>query len=250
MSDELRREQVLGINFVNASAEEAVRAALNGGLVVAPSGTCFERFVEDADYHRAILSADIALPDSGLMVVLWRFSQGRRLHRISGLAFLKRLLEEPEIRGNILWVLPNERSLEKLRAWSAQNGFDLDIRDTYVAPIYQREVSDDALVEMARTRRPKHIIIGVGAGPQEKLGWFLRENLPGGMAIHCVGGALAFITGDQVAIPDWADRIYLGWFLRLLSQPRVFVPRLWRARILPGLIFRNGSNPPPLTSSQ
>ena len=69
-------------------------------------------------------------------------------------------------------------------------------------------------------------IIAIGSGAQEKLGYYLRENLSYRPAIHCTGAALGFITGDQKAIPDWADRFYLGWLWRLVAQPRIFIPRL------------------------
>ncbi len=91
-------------------------------------------------------------------------------------------------------------------------------------------VADEALVELVVQRKPRHVVIAIGAGAQEKLGWYLREQATWRPAIHCIGGALGFVTGDQVAIPDWADRFYLGWLLRLLSEPRAFVPRLWSAR--------------------
>jgi UDP-N-acetyl-D-mannosaminuronic acid transferase (WecB/TagA/CpsF family) len=90
------------------------------------------------------------------------------------------------------------------------------------------------------------VIIGIGGGVQEKLGLYLRENLGYRPAIHCVGAALGFLTGDQKAIPDWADRLYLGWLCRLLAQPRIFIPRLSRALELPWLIWKYGENLPPL----
>ena len=60
-----------------------------------------------------------------------------------------------------------------------------------------------------------------------------------------LGAALGFITGDQSAIPDWADRLYLGWFWRLVAQPRIFIPRLSRALELPWLIWKYGEKLPP-----
>src|ERR1700730_16155779 len=90
-------------------------------------------------------------------------------------------------------------------------------------------------------RRPAHIIIAIGNGPQEKLGHYLRDHLSYRPAIHCIGAALGFLTGDQITIPNWADRLYLGWLFRLIAQPRVFIPRLTRALKLPWLIFRYGS---------
>ncbi len=249
MSNDLPRERILGIDFVNASAQEAVRAAAaTAALVVAPSGTCFDRFLRDANYRRAILSADIVLPDSGLMVLLWRLLRRRRLQRVSGLAYLKQLLEQPtiDLSGNVLWILPNERSRKKWIAWARRSGRAISPNECYIAPMYESQVQDESLLALSEKQRPAHIIIGLGAGAQEKLGSYLRENLSYRPAIHCIGGALAFLTGDQIAIPDWADRMYLGWLFRLFSQPSVFIPRLWRARILPWLIFRYGAELPPL----
>jgi N-acetylglucosaminyldiphosphoundecaprenol N-acetyl-beta-D-mannosaminyltransferase len=89
-------------------------------------------------------------------------------------------------------------------------------------------------------------VIAIGSGPQEKLGYYLRENLSYRPAIHCTGAAPGFITGDQNAIPEWADRFFLGWFLRLIAQPRIFIPRLTRGLALPWLIWKYGKNLPPI----
>ena len=89
-------------------------------------------------------------------------------------------------------------------------------------------------------------MVGIGGGVQEKLGLFLKETLHARPAIHCIGAALAFLTGDQPSIPMWADRFYLGWLLRLLRQPRVFGPRYLSALKLPWFIFRYREGLPPL----
>ena len=241
-------EQILGIRFFNGTAKEAVaRMAENGGLLVAPSGTCFERFLQDEEYRRAIVAADVVLPDSGLMVVLWRLLRGRSINRISGLAYVKELSGLNNIRGNnpTIWVLPYAKAREKLLAWGSKRSIPIDPADCYIAPIYSPTVNDESLLALIDSRQPKHVVIAIGAGAQEKLGLYLREHLACRPAIHCIGGALGFVTGDQVAIPDWADRLYLGWFLRLSSQPRVMLPRLWKGRVLPWLMLRYGDKLPP-----
>src|SRR5205823_2916469 len=63
--------QVLGIQFFNGDADEAVQLMIRrGGFLIAPSGTCFARLREDERYRRAVLAADLAIADSGLMVML------------------------------------------------------------------------------------------------------------------------------------------------------------------------------------
>jgi len=241
--------QILGIQFFNGDVEEAVTWMFqHGGFVVAPSGTCFARLCEDEVYRRAILSADLAIADSGLVVSMWRLLQHENVQRISGFKYLKHLLEKLSGEGTeeVFWVLPSERAQQKLFDWSRREAFQITRENCYVAPHFGSEVEDRNLVVMIQQHRLAHIIIAIGSGAQEKLGHYLRENLSCRPAIHCIGAALGFITGEQTAIPDWADRLYVGWLWRLVAQPHIFIPRLSRAVELPWLIWKYGEKLPPM----
>jgi len=249
----LSTSQILGIQFFNGSVDQAVALMFrDGGFLVAPSGTCFARLREDEAYRRALLANDLAIADSGLMVVLWRLLRRENVERISGLKYLQQLLAKLKGEGaaEIFWSLPSQRARQKLMDWSRRNAFPVKIDNCYVAPKYGLEIEDRNLLAHVEKRRPAHVVIAIGSGPQERLGHYLRENLSYRPAIHCTGAALGFITGDQVAIPDWVDRFYLGWLLRLLAQPRRFIPRLAQAFQLPWLIWKYGDNVPPMRSSK
>jgi UDP-N-acetyl-D-mannosaminuronic acid transferase (WecB/TagA/CpsF family) len=62
--------------------------------------------------------------------------------------------------------------------------------------------------------------------------------------IHCIGAAIGFLTGNQVRIPTWADRYFLGWLFRCVSEPGKFVPRYWKACQLVPMMIRYRENPP------
>jgi exopolysaccharide biosynthesis WecB/TagA/CpsF family protein len=240
-------QQILGICFFDGTIAEAVdQASENRGLVVAPSGTCFRRLTQDEIYRTAMTQADLVLPDSGFMVLLWRFLRGRRITRISGLAYLQELLRRSELKGNAaaFWIFPHEEARERAMRWLQTHGFPAASEECYVAPIYGPLVEDPLLVERINARQPRHVVIALSGGVQEKLGFYLRKNASYRPTIHCIGAALGFVTGYQVAIPAWADRLYLGWFLRLLSNPRRFLPRALSALSLPGMIIRNGESLP------
>ncbi len=49
---------------------------------------------------------------------------------------------------------------------------------------------------------------------QERLGYALRKQLSYKPAILCLGAAIAFLSGGQANIPNWADRLMLGWLFR------------------------------------
>ena len=243
--------QILGIRFFRGDVDEAIVLMFrHGGLLVAPSGTCFARLREDEAYRRAVFAADLAIADSGLMVVLWRLLRSENVARISGLKYLRHLLGrlKGEENREVFWILPTEGARQKLLDWSSREAFSIKRENCYVAPRYGPDIEDRNLLVLLEQHHAAHVIIAIGSGAQEKLGYYLRENLSDRPAIHCIGGALGFVTGDQVSIPEWADRFYLGWLLRLVAQPGVFIPRLSRAVELPLLIWKYDEKLPPMRS--
>jgi UDP-N-acetyl-D-mannosaminuronic acid transferase (WecB/TagA/CpsF family) len=241
--------QILGIKFFGGTSHEAVnQISRTGGLLVAPAAPSMINLCRDEEYRRALLASEIAIADSGFMVLLWKFVMGEGVPRISGLEYVKRLLEQESVRqpGAALWVVPTPAAREKTIAYLRASGIPVNDADLYVAPKYGAAVEDGTLLGIVRQGSPRHIVIAVGGGTQDKLGLYLLEKLDYRPAIHCIGAAFGFLTGDQVRIPGWADRSYVGWFFRLLAQPRVFIPRLWSARMLPLLIWKYRDRLPPL----
>ncbi|MEO6971576.1 MAG: WecB/TagA/CpsF family glycosyltransferase [Chthoniobacterales bacterium] len=253
----MKTHTILGIKFFGGTSREAVEEITSrGGLLVAPAAPSMINLCRDEDYRRALLSAELAIADSGFMVLLWKFITGENVPRISGLEHVKRLLEHESVRpaGAVVWVVATDASRDKLLAFLERSAsfqrFSVSASQlsscVYVAPKYVRPVQDEKLLALVRQTRPKHIVIAVGGGIQDKLGQYLLEQLDYRPAVHCIGAALGFLTGDQVRIPDWADKYYLGWFFRSLAQPKVFVPRFWSARTLPWLIWKYRHRLPPL----
>ena len=90
-----RYHQILGITFFAGTAQEAIaHICASGGFLVAPSGTCFGRLRDDESYRRAMVAADLAIPDSGWMVLVSRLLRREKIRRVSGRKYLKLLLEE------------------------------------------------------------------------------------------------------------------------------------------------------------
>jgi UDP-N-acetyl-D-mannosaminuronic acid transferase (WecB/TagA/CpsF family) len=246
------RHRILGIEFFGGTSREAVdEITRTGGLLVAPAAPSMINLCRDEDYRRALLVSDLAIADSGFMVLLWKFFTGESVPRISGLEHVKRLLEHETVRQTsaVLWIVATEASREKLLSYLREHGLPITEAEVYVAPKYSQCVSDERLLGIVRQIHPRHLVIAIGGGVQDKLGQYLLEHLDYRPAVHCIGAALGFLTGDQVRIPDWADRFYLGWFFRSLAQPRIFIPRFWSARRLPWMIFQWREKLPPLEKS-
>jgi UDP-N-acetyl-D-mannosaminuronic acid transferase (WecB/TagA/CpsF family) len=241
--------QILGVRFFVGKPAEAAALGLQGGLVVVPAAPALVDFMHDTDYQEALDNSDLAITDSGLMVLIWSLMKRDRICRTSGLEYLKLILADPSLRRPqaTFWIMPTRGAAEKNAAWLRENGLPVSVEDYYVAPKYtNNNVADPLLLEAVNRRKPPHIIIALGGGVQEKLGYYLKRFAEYRPGIHCIGAAIAFLSGDQVRIPAWADRLFLGWLFRCAHQPAKFVPRYWKGpRLLPLMMTYQESLPEP-----
>jgi N-acetylglucosaminyldiphosphoundecaprenol N-acetyl-beta-D-mannosaminyltransferase len=233
--------RILGVRFFVGDAASAVELGSRGALVVVPAAPALMDLLRDPEYRRALLGADFAITDSGLLVLLWNAMKRDNIQRVSGLKYLRLLLGRPEFHKQdaALWIMPSQAAMQKNLAWLNAQGFPVRAEDCYVAPKYSAHgVIDEDLAKLVNERNPRHVIIGLGGGIQEKLGLYLKQHCQIYPAIHCIGAAIGFLSGDQVNIPAWADKFILGWLFRCASNPTRFVPRYARALRLPALLWR------------
>ena len=240
-SAEGEERTILGIRFFIGTAAQAVERMKGGGLLVVPAAPALKDLEVKASYREALVNADMAIADSAYMVMVWNWLQHDSIRRLSGLEYLRELLKQPDVRqsGNVFWIMASATSAERNLGWLAEQGIVVPEDCVYLAPMYsEQEIYDPELLERIERIRPQHVILTVGGGTQERVGLYLKRNLSYRPAIHCIGAAIAFLSGDQVRIPVWADRSYLGWLYRSISEPGRYVPRYWNARKLLYLLIR------------
>jgi N-acetylglucosaminyldiphosphoundecaprenol N-acetyl-beta-D-mannosaminyltransferase len=251
MGDSVRFQQILGIRFIVGSVHDVIdEVSREGGLVVVPAAPALTNLTRDKDYREALLGADFALADSALMVSLWNLIQGDDIPKVSGLKYLRGLIERAEFcaAGSGFWVMPTKPSAMRNVTWLNDHGVNVGPDHVYLAPKYTATVKDEALLREIERRRPRHIVLGLGGGTQELLGLYLRRNLSYRPAIHCIGAAIAFLSGDQVRIPVWVDHAGLGWLWRSASNPPKYVPRYWAARHLASMMLHHRDRLPSAVS--
>lgn len=222
-----------------------------GGLLVAPSGPGLAGDLIDCPiYRKALKEADLVLADSGLLCLWAKYFSKSSIRRISGLLFLKNLLDRKNWLGDkTLWIMPTVNEAEASMQWLKDRLQEApENREVYLAPIYPKagKISDDELLVKIEKSKPKFVFIQLGGGTQERLGLFLNKKLSFKPAIICTGAALAFLSGQQAKIPLWADHLFIGWFLRCMHQPKTFIPRYLKAIKLIYLLFKYGRNCPSL----
>jgi UDP-N-acetyl-D-mannosaminuronic acid transferase (WecB/TagA/CpsF family) len=238
--------QILGVKFHAGDVQTAVERVSRGGLLVVPAAPALKDLGADAAYREALLNADVAITDSAFMVMIWNLLERDRVRRVSGLEYLHALLLRGDVRrpGDTLWIMAGAKSAKTNLQWLAAQGILVPESCVYEAPMYGRQIEDLALIAKVESLHPQHVVVTLGGGVQERLGLYLKRKLDYLPAIHCIGAAIAFMSGDQVRIPMWADRLYLGWLFRCMAAPVRYVPRYWSARKLLPLMLRYRSQLP------
>ena len=237
--------ELYGISFLRGGYSQLVEhlAPLKGPIqVVVPSAPVLSELNQDGDTRQALENADIAIPDSGLMVLLLGLFRRIKLPKYSGYKLVGDLLADPMfLSSKILLVDPDQNSSTINAKYLGGLGVTPDRIVSYIAPIYPKKgpLVDDDLSALIATAQPDNILINLGGMTQERLGAGIKEAATHDCHIFCTGAAIAFYTGQQAPVSNRIDRLYLGWLWRCLHDPRTYIPRYFKAtRLIPQVFIR------------
>lgn len=238
-------KKVLGINFYVGDLPSLLALTSAGGLVVFPSAPVLVQMARDQDHRIALEESTIAVTDSGLMVLTWLLLQGEFFERISGLRYMQSLICQKDFRepGASFWIVPSEEALKSFTTFLARCDINIAREQCYLAPHYKAgAICDEHAAELIEKSGAHYVVICLGGGVQERLGYYLNRRLNKTRAIICTGAAIAFMSGLQTNIPNWIDRLGLGWLARILSNPSLYMPRYIEATRLPLYLAQNGAH--------
>ena len=227
------------IKFNNIESKKFNKYIIKDGLFVFPAGPALASVEKSKEYYKSIQNADFVFFDSGFFVLLLKIFKNINVQKFSGYKFLdfffKYLKKNRKkkifcIDPNIKFSKSNKRYIKKLGIKNVYN---------YLAPIYEPiNLSDKKLLQLIKKFKPNYIIINLGGGTQEVLGFYIKKKLKIRTTILCTGGAISFFTKDQAPINALIDELYLGWFVRLIFNPLVFFKRyLYGLKLIPMVIF-------------
>ena len=214
-----------GIKFFNNSFINIFKKINKGGVLVAPAASALSQIYNKKKYFIAIKSADIAILDSGLFCILVRIFLKKKVKKLSGYLFLRKFINLEYVKKKkILLVDPSNIESKINFRFLKNNGFT-NITN-YVAPKYKGKIKDLKLLKIVKKVKPRYVVINIGGGVQEILGIYIKDNTDKKISVFCTGAAIAFLTGRQAPINDFVDKFYLGWFWRLIYNPKKFFFRI------------------------
>tara|TARA_B100001758_G_C18308452_1_gene556408 strand:+ start:291 stop:1031 length:741 start_codon:yes stop_codon:yes gene_type:complete len=226
--------KLFNISFINGIYEEAFSRLKDGEFMVVPSGPGLSSIDKDVKYWEALKGADFAIPDSGLMILLARLFFALKIKKLSGPKLLRLFLQEDilQAEGVLFSIDPNENESKINNKFLVDIGIPIKSSHHYVAPLYEKNnISDKRLIQILESleERPKFLLLNLGGGVQERLGFYIKNNLSYKVGIICTGAAIAFETGQQARLPKWLDELYLGWLVRIIQNPNQFTMRYLKA---------------------
>ena len=227
------------IKFNNVNSKNFQKYIVRKGLFVFPAGPALASIDHSPKYHESLIKADFVFFDSGFFVLLLRFLKNLKVSKFSGYKFLNLFFNylKKNKKKSIFCIDPNLKFSRSNKNFLKNLGVQKIYN--YLAPDYQlKSLSDKKLLKLIKKFRPDFVLTNIGGGKQEILGLYLKKNLKIKTTILCTGAAISFFTKDQAPINSLIDRLYLGWFVRLIFNPLIFSKRyLYSLLLVPMVVF-------------
>jgi len=215
----------LDIKFLSINILSLKKVIKKKGLFVFPSGPGLSELKVNSNYHKSLINSDYVFFDSSFFVLLLRFFKNINVQKLSGYKFLVFYFNYLKInKKKIFSIDPNKELSNSYRLFFKKK---IKIKSFhYIAPKYNLRIKiNKNLIKRIHDSKAKEIIINIGGGTQEILGYYLSKKLNKKYKIVCTGAAIAFFTGDQSPINNNIDKLYLGWLFRIIYNPKIFLPR-------------------------
>tara|TARA_B100001175_G_scaffold83869_1_gene70306 strand:- start:1132 stop:1839 length:708 start_codon:yes stop_codon:yes gene_type:complete len=216
------------IKFFDYNFNYIINKLLNcGGYIVAPAASSLSEIFIKKKYFESLRNADIAILDSGFFCILLRVFRKKKVKKFSGYLFLKLLLDSVRLKNKKFFLINPNKYEQNINAKLLRSKGIINYK-SYCAPIYTlSNFRDFKVLKKINLYNPDFVIINVGGGIQEPLGYFINQNLKKkNTVIICTGAAISFLTKVQAPINVFYDKYYLGWFVRLLHKPKSYFPRI------------------------
>ena len=218
------------IHFYDAQSFKNFVFFKNKSLFLFPSGPGLAELNNDKVYLSSLQGESVNFFDSGLFVILLKL-KNIHVKKFSGYLFINEFftfLKENKIR-NYLFIEPSfDHSIVNMN-FMKKNYIDSSI-NSYIAPIYNyKSPKDNKLLNYINKHKPKFIVLNIGGGVQEKLAKWLKYRINYNVQIFCTGAAISFLTKKQAPVNSFIDKIFLGWLVRCIFCPKIFIPRYFKA---------------------
>lgn len=164
--------------------------------------------------ERILKDAELVVAD-GIGIKLGLLIKGKKVDRIAGIDFAKKLIEEAAKTGiPIALVGAKQEVIEKVSEKLMAQHPDLNIAYTHNGYFDNNE----EVINELKEKSPKLLLVAMGAPKQEEFIYQAKSILPSTLMIG-IGGSFDVWAGNVKRAPKILQKIGLEWLYRTIKQP-------------------------------
>lgn len=218
--------RLLNVDVDNITMDELLE--VRRGAILTLHVDMLAKLQKDRDFYRLVPEFDVVTCDSQILVWAARLLGTPVKARVSGSDYFPRFYEryagDPSITIFLLGAMDDiaEQAMARI---NAKVGRQMVV-GAYGPPAGWQQDPDEVerMIKLVNESGATALLVGLGAGAQERFIVEHRHELPTVALFLPLGGTIDYEAGAVVRPPSWITNVGLEWFWRLAREPR----RRWR----------------------
>lgn len=213
-----------------AMMRDSVRSARQA-VIFFVNPDCMNKMVSDADYRKALGTADHILPDGIGLVIAGKMLGTPLRENINGTDMLPWLCAMAAEERQSIFLLGGKPGVAEQAAESIEASHGVSIAGTFHG-YFDRDKESSKVIDAINASGATLLLVAFGAPLQEQ--WIARhrsELMP--TILMGVGGLFDFYSGNIRRAPRWMREIGLEWVYRLMQEPA----RMWKRYVIGNPLF-------------
>ena len=231
-------EDILDYRITRMSADECVHRILDnisigvkGNYLVCANPHSLEVARTDRTFQKAILQADLVVPDGAGIIIASKLLGGAIRTRVTGMDIFLGLHRKLDAIGGyrVFFLGATAATLTRIQERMKRDFPNITVAGAH-SPPFKAEFSPEdtqVMIDTVNRSRPHVVWVGMSAPKQEKWIHQNRNRLDTAF-IGAVGAVFDFYTGNIRRSSPWFQAHGLEWLPRLLNEPT----RLWKRSFL------------------
>lgn len=234
----LRRVRLLNVDVHDVTMDELV-ASFREGMLLTLHVDMIMKLQRDRAFHAMLPRFDVVTCDSQILFAAARLLGTPLRERVSGSDFFPRFCERyRDDLGVTVFICGGAPGVAEraARNVNARAGRTLVVGTDSPAPDFDRRPEEvERMVARIDASGATVLLVGLGAGRQEKFVVEQRHRMPRVRTFLPLGGTIDYEAGTLPRPPAWITDAGLEWAYRLLREPR----QRWRRYLVhqPPVLF-------------
>ena len=215
--------ELMGIEINDYTFEEGVNKGLelmhsgNTAQVITINPEMYKEAEVNNEFKQIVDDAEMVIPD-GVGIKLALIMKGKKVSRIAGIDYAKRLLQECAKSGDTVAIIGAKEEI----ITKAVNNLKNEIEGLNIVYYHNGYFSEDnEIYDKLKETNPRLVLAALGSPKQEFFIYNAKKILSPCLMIG-IGGSLDVWSGEVKRAPEIWRRLGLEWLYRTVTQPERF----------------------------